>query len=287
MPVEATMSSSLTIFLSDRQSSVLASRVDREQRSIQYTPYGYTEPSVSPTTVGYTGQLREKNFDWYMLGNGHRIYNPKLKRFHSPDHLSPFDRGGINSYAYVNNDPMNLIDPEGLAGKELWAVASSVALMKSGVSLVHGGIKAIKSFGTNHPNAVVEITGHVLKTSGDLVSATASGVKLARTLREMDPTYAGVDDRGSDIGLATAYIVGQIMSGVGDGLLLGLTGADLLRGFFARRRDAENRHQAEVNQQLLQQPPDPLRLDGLPMPLDNRGVRGLGQEVVDVRMERN
>ena len=35
-------------------------------------------------------------------------------RFYSPDSLSPFDAGGLNSYAYCSGDPLNYSDPSGL-----------------------------------------------------------------------------------------------------------------------------------------------------------------------------
>lgn len=34
-------------------------------------------------------------------------------RFHSPDSVSPFGRGGINAYAYCMCDPVNRADPDG------------------------------------------------------------------------------------------------------------------------------------------------------------------------------
>ncbi|MEX2964756.1 RHS repeat-associated core domain-containing protein, partial [Microbulbifer sp. TYP-18] len=45
--------------------------------------------------------------------NGYRVYNPGLMRFHAADSMSPFGRGGVNSYAYALGDPINLRDPSG------------------------------------------------------------------------------------------------------------------------------------------------------------------------------
>lgn len=50
------------------------------------------------------------------LGNGYRMYNPTLMRFHAMDNLAPFHEGGVHSYAYVSNDPVNQIDPSGHMG---------------------------------------------------------------------------------------------------------------------------------------------------------------------------
>jgi RHS repeat-associated protein len=63
--------------------------------------------------TGFNGQLHEPATAWQLLGNGYRAYNPALMRFHHPDDLSPFERGGINTYAYCSGDPINLADPTG------------------------------------------------------------------------------------------------------------------------------------------------------------------------------
>lgn len=80
-----------------------------------YTPYGYRSrgPQGMQSHTAFTGQLRESETGWYMLGNGRRVYNPTLMRFHSADRLSPFGVGGMNSYAYCAGDPINSTDPSG------------------------------------------------------------------------------------------------------------------------------------------------------------------------------
>ncbi|MDR0277932.1 MAG: RHS repeat-associated core domain-containing protein [Paucimonas sp.] len=62
--------------------------------------------------VAFNGQLLE-SWGCYLLGNGYRAYSPVLARFHSPDRWSPFERGGLNGYAYCSGDPLNRVDPSG------------------------------------------------------------------------------------------------------------------------------------------------------------------------------
>jgi RHS repeat-associated protein len=82
-------------------------------RSIEisnYTVYGYSTPS---SYLGFNGEPLDKFSGSYHLGQGHRAYNHSLMRFSSPDRLSPFDRGGVNAYAYCVGDPVNRSDPTG------------------------------------------------------------------------------------------------------------------------------------------------------------------------------
>ncbi|MCU1758062.1 MULTISPECIES: RHS repeat-associated core domain-containing protein [Pseudomonas] len=78
------------------------------------SPYGYSRSLDSAgALVGFNGELPEAITGHYLLGNGHRAYNPVLMRFNSPDSLSPFAKGGINAYAYCSGDPVNWRDPTG------------------------------------------------------------------------------------------------------------------------------------------------------------------------------
>ncbi|MDI9779824.1 RHS repeat-associated core domain-containing protein [Pseudomonas putida] len=79
-----------------------------------YSPYGLRSTQITPPgLLGFNGQVFHNTVQGYALGNGHRVYNPRLMRFISPDAFSPFLKGGINAYGYCLNDPVNGHDPSG------------------------------------------------------------------------------------------------------------------------------------------------------------------------------
>lgn len=81
-----------------------------------YDAYGAPTGKGS-TRSAYTGQVVENDTGWYLLGA--RPYNPILRRFLAPDALSPFGDGGLNRYAYCGGDPINRIDPDGRAWRDM------------------------------------------------------------------------------------------------------------------------------------------------------------------------
>ncbi|MFG0393965.1 RHS repeat-associated core domain-containing protein [Pseudomonas sp. zbq_4] len=84
------------------------------QRAKPYCPYGHRKSEGHLTSsLGFNGEPQDQQSGCYILGSGYRTYNPRLLRFHSADSLSPFGKGGINSYAYCAGDPVNFTDPSG------------------------------------------------------------------------------------------------------------------------------------------------------------------------------
>lgn len=77
-----------------------------------YSPYGVVGGRPA-TALAFCGQHRDLLSGNYPLGNGYRHYSPALMRFLSSDSLSPFERGGINAYAYCGGDPINRTDESG------------------------------------------------------------------------------------------------------------------------------------------------------------------------------
>ncbi|MBV7476134.1 RHS repeat-associated core domain-containing protein [Pseudomonas sp. PDM31] len=106
-----------TLLATDLQRSVLQTlNKDTKRQAITYCPYGY--PSAMSgllSLLGFNGERPDPVTGHYWLGNGYRAFNPVLMRFNSPDRISPFGKGGLNSYAYCLGDPINRVDPNGEA----------------------------------------------------------------------------------------------------------------------------------------------------------------------------
>jgi len=112
-----------TLLATDLQRSVLhAVTADQQQHPIAYSPYGHHQAESGLTSLlGFNGERPDAVTGHYLLGNGYRAFNPVLMRFNSPDSLSPFGKGGTNSYAYCLGDPINKYDSSGRSPNEILA----------------------------------------------------------------------------------------------------------------------------------------------------------------------
>lgn len=117
----------------DRMQSVLFSR-GAAHRASAYDPFGYR--AGAPGGIAFNGQLPEATTGHYLLGHGHRGYSPALRRFLSPDALSPFRAGGLNAYAYCQVDPVNATDPTGRYKLGALLSVTGIGMMTAGVVLV-------------------------------------------------------------------------------------------------------------------------------------------------------
>lgn len=97
----------------DTPGSVIGSKQQGTIDVTAYSPYGIQPFPTRHQQPAFNGQYLEAILGGYLLGNGYRLYSPALMRFVSTDALSPFGKGGINSYAYCGGDPINNTDPTG------------------------------------------------------------------------------------------------------------------------------------------------------------------------------
>jgi len=104
-----------TLLAIDQHRSVLNTlKANHQAQPIAYAPYGHRQATNGwMSLMGFNGERPDPLTGHYLLGNGYRAFNPVLMRFNSPDSLSPFGKGGLNSYAYCAGDPVNFSDPSG------------------------------------------------------------------------------------------------------------------------------------------------------------------------------
>jgi RHS repeat-associated protein len=105
-----------------------------------YQPFGQVDVVVDAldNNLRFPGQYYDAESGLHY--NWHRFYDPETGRYISADPIGL--AGGMNLYAYVENNPINYIDPEGLF---VWGIPAYEAIKWGGAALIAAmGAKAAK-----------------------------------------------------------------------------------------------------------------------------------------------
>jgi RHS repeat-associated protein len=202
-PPVADIAFSRTLLLAtDLQQSILAELDRSGPNRLAYTAYGWqSSQRTAGTHLGFNGQLRERATGWYHLGNGHRVYNPGLMRFHSPDRLSPFGKGELNAYVYCGGDPINFEDPSGR-----FAIISLLIQRLETIALHLGIITATVTTVVKTRPVGLALNAARISLVGSPISIVGAGMQLAGY-----PVGAIVSNVGTALsvaGVATRTFIG-------------------------------------------------------------------------------
>ncbi|MFJ3367250.1 RHS repeat-associated core domain-containing protein [Pseudomonas sp. NPDC086251] len=159
----------------DDKNSVLTEVSKAGRKGMVYAPYGHRADDASVSShLGFNGERREGQTGWYMLGNGYRVFNTVLGRFHSPDSWSPFGKGGVNGYAYVQGNPIGNTDS---TGHFAWPT--------------FGSFMRLLGIATKANKAAAEMAARALKAQGSIVPVATPEVFAGAKLVNLKPAAGG------------------------------------------------------------------------------------------------
>jgi RHS repeat-associated protein len=143
--------------------------------SYRYDPFGRL--IGTPTGLAAINTQRYSSKDWHNPSGfyyfGYRFYDPATQRWLNRDPIA--EEGGVNLYGYVENDPINFIDPLGLSSIQAQVL----------VAIAKGDLVALESLlatGMLSPAAAARVQEAINRLNSPAVqSGLDKACKVART----------------------------------------------------------------------------------------------------------
>ncbi|KQZ82709.1 RHS repeat-associated core domain-containing protein [Pseudomonas sp. Root562] len=196
------------LLVTDMSRSVLLETQDARHTRFAYMPYGFRQSVAGMNhLLAFNGERPNAATGHYLLGNGRRAFNPVLMRFNSPDKLSPFERGGVNAFAYCKGDPINFSDP---SGEFFQSIAGALRAVQSGLK---SGWKLYSMFVPPAGEGLRGI-GTVVSRVGYITSVAGMGLQHGGYAAGVTVTNAGVVLSGAG---KTLKLVDKVVSAIKSG----------------------------------------------------------------------
>jgi RHS repeat-associated protein len=169
----------------------------------------------------YTGQAWLPKIGMYFYKN--RIYSPTMGRFLQTDPIGYDD--GMNLYAYVGNDPVNFVDPWGLATREIdkQTPVKCVECITVSASLINWTAVSLGNLVTNFNSFLLggsldqgaATNNEPIVVTGKRINKATPAVVQAPAQSSNSSCQAPIDEEAYDAGLQALGIVGDGLSIVG------------------------------------------------------------------------
>jgi RHS repeat-associated protein len=163
-----------------------------EIQSQSYDSWGHTDEPIAEGP-NFNGEFvfDQDRSQLYSLGNGYRNYRPSVRRFDKPDSESPFGGGGINYYAYANNDPINNIDPSGHNPLSAGLFAANFVAFLLSIGRINRNLVEQKNY---DPTVDLSFAGAelILPGVGKGVGKLFKSIRLAQIGRSTHTVFGGV-----------------------------------------------------------------------------------------------
>lgn len=167
-------------YLADQIGSILALRdmAGTEVVTYSYDAYGNSQTSIAdPNPFQFTGRENDGNGLYYYRA---RYYSPSLGRFVQADPIGL--NGGLNSYAYVQGNPISRTDPIGLCGP---LIPVCIAIAEYGVEMALG-VEIAAVIATNTPGPVSGGASFAGRAAGEAIHDVYIGYRAGK------PVYVGI-----------------------------------------------------------------------------------------------
>jgi len=189
-------------------------------KSIQYDSFGNILADTNPSFTipfGFAGGLHD--WDTGLVRFGYRDYDPEVGRWTAKDPIG-FDGGDTDLYGYVLDDPVNLVDPQGL-----WIAQVVGATLGGGLNAYnnYAAYKSGQMSGADYGKSIVFGAGTGLLSSfgGPALGALLSSLNNIneQMLQSNNQPCESIDWGQAGKALLAGYAVGNIAKGafkVGD-----------------------------------------------------------------------